>query len=312
MGECFIDTLENIIYFADNFRDKFANISTYFFEKYNKKILDFDEDMIIELKEKLEISEDKILDNEINFIIDFFEKTIRRYIFIKLQENLTNNQIYEFFDIGSITSDLIQRLNDLNKNKTKRRRSLDNNLGILIAQEANYNLGFKLDKKNKIRKVYEAGYDTDEQNMIFNILNKSIKFFENITIKYYTYSHRGFIYDYFEDLNINNILASLYVVNCPENAHAFAIIKFAGEYYLADNNIGKAIKCYENPEDKEKFLKNIKGLFRITYYSNCIRGYFIGDYKIHTTGDIGFPIKIENIYTSHCVRFFLLNNNKEN
>lgn len=308
MGECFIDTIENIIYFADNFRDKFANISTYFFEKYHKKILDFDEDMIIELKEKLEISEDKILDNELNFIIDFFEKTIRRYIFIKLQENLTNNQIYEFFDIGSITSDLIQRLNDLNKNKTKRRRSLDNNLGILIAQEANYNLGFKLDKKNKIRKVYEGGYDTDEQNIIFNILNKSIKFFDNITIKYYTYSLRGFIYDYFEDLNIDNILAALYIVNCPEYAHAIAIIRFDGEYYIVDNNIGKAIKCYENLEDKEKFLKNIKSLFRITYYSNSIRGYFIGDYKINITGDISFPVKIENIYTSNCVRFFLLNN----
>ncbi len=312
MGECLIDSIENIIYFADHLRDKFANIAIYFFEKYNKKILEFDEDMIIELKEKLEISVDKISDNQLNFVIDFFEKTLRRYIFIKLQENLTNSQIYELFDVGSIKSDLIQRLTDLNKTQTKRRRSLDNNLGILIAQEANYNLGLKLDKKNKLKKVYEAGFDNEEQNLIFNTLNKSIKFFENITIKYFSYNYRGFIYDYFEELNVDNILAALYVVDCPENAHAFAIIRFDGEYYLADNNIGKAIKCYENPEDKEKFLNNIKKLFRITYYSNYIKGYFIGDYKIHTTGDIGFPVKIENIYTSHCVRFFLLNDNKKN
>lgn len=311
MGECFIDTIQNILYFADNFREKFANIALHFFDKYNKNILNFDEEMFVELKEQLEIPEDNLSDNHNNFLIDFFEKSLRRYIFIKLQENISNKEIYEIFDVGQIKSEPLQRLNDLNMLRTKRRRSLDNTLGILIAQEANINLGFKLDKKNKPKKVYEAGFTDDEQNIIFNILNKSIKFFEDISIKYYTYNRRGCIYDYFEDLDIKNILVALYIVNCPEYAHALTIIRFEGEYYLVDNNIGKAVKCYENSVDKEKFFKNIKSLFRITYYSDCIRGYFLGDYKIHLTGDIGYPVKIENIYTSNCVRFFLLNENKK-
>ena len=77
--ECFIDTLQNILYYSDYFRDIFANLAKYFFEKYDNKILDFDDLMLKELTQKLDLSTELIQDNPSN-IHQFFVNIVNKHI----------------------------------------------------------------------------------------------------------------------------------------------------------------------------------------------------------------------------------------
>ncbi len=286
MGECVMDTLQNIFYFADTFREKFASIAEAIFDRFGKKILEFDEEMIEYTLKRFDINLDNNLDeDEIQFIKSFFEKTLRRYNFIKLQEKHTNSNILnEILDCGSVTSELPGRLEHLTYHKSQRRQSLDKNLGINILHDAKKFLSVQKNKKN-----YIAGVSDELENEIFRVLKSALPFFqEDIIIKnqYFLNTRKGLRCSDIGD--IDKLVAIKYTIDCrdKESAHAVAIIKNNGDYYLMDNNIGKAVKCYNNDEDKKSFMDNLNSGLRLVYYYDRYPGYFIGGHKIIMPSDI--------------------------
>jgi len=228
-GECFWDTLQNIIMFADGYREVNAQFAIEAYNENPDMVLDISPKFIERIKNYYGISTnlfDKISKirgkQDKDKFIEFLAKTFRRYILIKIKE----------------------------LEGTYRRRRLPS---------INFRAGINLGKTGEdICPIY-----IQSEDVFYRLINNT----KPIKDKFQT-THS------YEQSNLKNLIAgqlNLYPTLEKGYGHGLGIIRFKNEFYLIDNNIGKAIEI----NNIHKFTGNN---FIMKFHSGYTAYYFGNDF----------------------------------
>jgi hypothetical protein len=290
-GECGTDTIQNILFFADGFRDKFAALA-------QRIIADGRAKQLFEKSDSLNAFLRTELETRDAFLVNMFKLGMRRFVLIRLQDmGWTKARIKKVFGIDDLQSECAWMPGKTQARPLRRRGSINTAAGIelggLIAQKHGQNPDDFMEKG-----IYES---TAKQFFETTMVgSKYIK--ENFSVKERT--NVGSVIKN-DGLTAIWISASKIVDDIEEKAveegkegkkkfapigHAFGLISYQNQYYLVDNELGVAKPCTPNPGDERRFLRNLGKPFTITYHKSAAGPrysydeYKMGDYVLYSRG----------------------------
>ena len=290
-GECGTDTLQNILFFADGFRDKFAALA-------QRIIADGRAKQLFEKSDSLHAFLRTELETRDAFLVNMFKLGMRRYVLIRLQDmGWTKARIKKVFGIDDLQSECAWMPGKIKPRPLRRRGSINTAAGIelggLIAQKHG---------QNPDDFMKEGMYESAIKQFFETTMNSSKYIKENFSV-----NDRRNVGSVIKNDGLTAIWigAAKVVDNIEEKAieegkegkkkfapvgHAFGLISYQNQYYLVDNELGVAKPCTPNPGDERRFLRNLGKPFTITYHKSAAgprynyEEYKMGDYLLYSRG----------------------------
>lgn len=216
-GECYFDTLQNILMFADGFREINAPFAKDLFIKYPKELLnDVDGETITkEINDKFTIG--ALLGDYNKNLNRFLANTFRRYILIKLAEK--GKSIYDIQTAIGGTLNLKQDAVDISLPPLGRNPSINLRAGIQLKKMGDTCVG---NTANRLA-IFSQLMEPEIYKTKFTIIDEKYK-----SLKY-----------------DNKELIGVFMIIDPNDntaPHALGIIRNNNKYYIIDNNVGISIE----------------------------------------------------------------------
>ncbi len=290
-AECATDTIQNILFFADGFRDKFATITQRILkEGRSKELFGKSDSLNAFLRTELETRD--------AFLVNMFKLGMRRYVLIRLQDmGWTKARIQKLFGITDLQTECPWMPNKTKPRPMRRRGSINTAAGI--------ELGGLIAKKHgqDPAAFEEAGmYDSSAKRFFETTMMGSKYIKENFMVKES---------DAFDSVLKRDGLTAIWISaekvkddieekaiaedkvgnkKFASNGHAFGLISYQNQYYLVDNELGVAKPCTPNPGDERRFMRNLGKPFTISIYTSKAgprynyKEYKMGDYLLYSLG----------------------------
>jgi hypothetical protein len=282
IGECYFDALENIFTFADVFRPIFSGLAESLIkEGRGADLMTRNPSVRERLAAVLGIAAPNA--SMISFL-DFCVEAMRRYVLVKYAERgLDEATISGWFGLPSLQSSCVTTFGIPDpgvgrrywkSHARERRGSLNRLAGIHAAISGARAAGVYTTNEQGQYITARAPYIpflTLVQRSIRQIpLLNSMILTQNVqytpsgvdVVKPFDYPdytwREGVSYRFFKQQALNvNVIAAYYQLIGRIGGHAIAFLRYQGEYYYCDNQIGIARQCYNDQTTKQQFINNI-------------------------------------------------------
>jgi hypothetical protein len=289
--ECATDTMQNILFFADGFRDKFAVLAQRIISAGRSAELFGKSDSL-----------NAFLRTELGtkdaFVVNLCKLGMRRYVLIRLQDaGWTKARIQKLFGIADLQTECAWMPKKPKARPMGRRGSFNAAAGI--------ELGGVIAQKHgqKPEDFEEAGMLDSSSKRFFESTMQGIKYIkDNFSVNERmnfgaTIGNKGLTAIWISAQKVLDTIEEKAIAEdkvgkkkFAAEGHAFGLISYQNQYYLVDNELGIAKPCTPNPGDERRFLHNLGKPFTITYFKSKAGPrydyveYKMGDYLLYSRG----------------------------
>jgi len=274
--ECYFDTIQNILMFADGYREINASFAQRLLQTIPNDLLTLGNNYVEKVEQHYMDDHSELTNTS---IMQFFVQMIRRYCLIKLNElGITRSEIHQVVPRLE-TNNIVNVSNAVNMNSEPMR---------MRSNSINVKAGIKL-RETGLEIVNEnTEYDCQNSSIIFEKIN-SLKLFRE---RFWETRDYEKVLDPYLVAVIANIIGTLTKDGKGSKFHhEVGIIRYRGEFYILDNNIGIALHIKDGINDfnGENFRYTLEG---------GVNQYFFGDKEIargkSSTSDTVITTKMVN------------------
>lgn len=237
IGECVYDSIQAIMFFADGFRELYANYAEDCLNRLPSN----------DLFQLTSVFEADVVRNffpagataagasgkDIEYLKRFYSRATRRYILVKLQEcGWSPSQVETYFKTPTLTTDCLLPY-PVKARSLQRQASFNKYAGVTTADPIMKLVGVDTIVKNGMLKT--EGLMSEQVTTFIGVLNKNDKFWKNNVEVQHEYTPDA----------VGRLVGIQIGAFSESGGHSNAIVRYRGAYYYCDNEMGVAHRIDE-------------------------------------------------------------------